>query len=258
MIKLTDISYSYDTQPVLKNISFEIKEGERLVLLGVNGSGKSTLLKLINGLIDPQKGSYFYEGNRITQKAFKKDRTLHRRFRSDVVLLFQNPDVMIFNPTVYDEIAFGLKQLGKNHINERVGYWADKLKITPHLKKPPFTLSSGEKQKVCIAALLAIEPKVLLLDEPTSNLDPMTTGWLIDFLSEMNLTTLVATHNLSLSQEMGDRVLVLGQNHELIFDGKLDAFLQDTQKLMAANLVHSHVHTHDHLTHKHFHLHDWD
>ncbi|NOY79318.1 MAG: ABC transporter ATP-binding protein [Calditrichaeota bacterium] len=257
MIKLTDIFYSYDAQPVLRNISFDIKEGERLVLLGVNGSGKSTLLKLIDGLIDPQKGSYFYRGHKITQKAFK-NKTLHRRFRSDVVLLFQNPDVMIFNPTVYDEIAFGLKQLGKNHIDERVGYWADKLKITPHLKKPPFTLSSGEKQKVCIAALLALEPKVLLLDEPTSNLDPMTTGWLIDFLSEVNLTTLVATHNLSLSQEMGDRVLVLSQDHELIFDGKLDTFLHNTEKLMAANLVHSHVHMHDHLTHKHFHLHDWD
>lgn len=257
MIELTQISFSYDANPVLKNISFKIEEGERVVLLGVNGSGKSTLLKIIDGLIDPKQGTYLYKGNKITQKKFK-NKKFHRIFRSEVVFLFQNPDVMIFNPTVYDEIAFGLKQLHKDHIDDRVAYWADKLQVTPYLKKPPFGLSSGEKQKVCIAALLALEPRVLLLDEPTSNLDPRTTGWLIDFLLELNLTTLVATHNLSLSQEMGNRALVLSGEHHLIFDGKLDRFLHDPEKLIEANLAHSHVHIHDHFSHKHFHIHDWD
>ena len=256
MIKLSQISFSYDAHPVLNNISFEIEDGERVVLLGVNGSGKSTLLKIANGLIDPKQGSYYYNGNRITQKQFK-NKDFHKMFRSEVVLLFQNPDVMIFNPTVYDEIAFGLKQLGIDHIDEKVTYWADKLQLTPYLNKPPINLSSGEKQKVCIAALLALEPKVLLLDEPTSSLDPMSTGWLIDFLSELQLTTIIATHNLSLSQEMGNRALVLNSEHHLIFDGQLDKFLQDPKKLIEANLVHSHMHTHDHVSHKHFHPHDW-
>ncbi len=257
MIKLTQISFSYDTHPVLNNISFEIEEGERVVLFGVNGSGKSTLLKIANGLIDPKQGSYYYNGNKITQRQFK-NKNFHKTFRSEVVLLFQNPDVMIFNPTVYDEIAFGLKQLSTDHINEKVTYWADKLQLTRYLNKPPINLSSGEKQKVCIAALLALEPKVLLLDEPTSNLDPMSTGWLIDFLPELQLTTIIATHNLSLSQEMGNRALVLSKKHKLIFDGKLDDFLQDTEKLISANLVHSHRHKHAYFSHSHFHIHDWE
>ena len=110
---------------------------------------------------------------------------------------------------------------------------------------------------MCLAALLVLEPRVLLLDEPTANMDPRSTGWLIDFLAELDQTTLITTHNLSLAGELGSRCLVLGENHRLIFDGAIRAFLGDRDKLIAANLVHSHRHRHGGELHAHYHIHDW-
>ncbi len=256
MIKLKNVIFKYDKTEVLKDISFEVKEKEKIVLLGINGSGKSTLLKIINGLTFPQKGEYFYKNEKITPKKLK-NKDFVRKFRKEVVLLFQNPDTMIFNPTVYDEIAFGLRQLGIEEIDEKVKYWAEKLGIEQYLDCPPFELSGGEKQKVCLASLLVLEPEVLLLDEPTSNLDPRTTGWLIDFLYELDLTTIITTHNLSLALELGDRGLVISEDHQLIYDGNLEEFIKDIDKLKEANLVHIHRHRHGNIQHKHYHLHDF-
>jgi len=256
MIKLENITFKYDKKEILKNISFEVKEKEKIVLLGINGSGKSTLLKIINGLLFPQKGNYFYKGKKITKKILK-NKNFIKTFRKEIVLLFQNPDTMIFNPTVYDEIAFGLRQLEYDNIDEKVKYWANKLGIEKYLDCPPFELSGGEKQKVCLASLLVLEPEVLLLDEPTSNLDPRTTGWLVDFLYELNLTTIITTHNLSLALELGDRGLVISEKHELIYDGNLEEFIKDIDKLKEANLVHIHKHKHGKIEHKHYHIHDF-
>jgi len=257
MIKLQNISFKYNNTQILKNISFEVKEKEKVVLLGINGSGKSTLLKIINGLIFPEKGECFYKNQKITPEKLK-DKQFVKKFRKENVLLFQNPDTMIFNPTVYDEIAFGLRQLGLSNVDEKVRYWAEKLGIYKYLETQPFNLSGGEKQKVSLASLLVLEPEVLLLDEPTSSLDPRSTGWLIDFLYELNITTIITTHNLSLSLELGDRGLVLSENHELIYDGNLEEFIKDKDKLMEANLIHIHRHRHKGIEHKHYHIHDWD
>ncbi len=236
MIKLENIGFKYEDKEILKNINLEIKKGERVVLLGINGSGKSTLLKLINGLIFADKGKYYYKGIEITRKKFK-DKKFVRKFRKEMVFLFQNPDTMLFNPSVYDEIAFGLRQLGLDNIDERVKYWADKLGVYKYLNEPPFNLSGGEKQKVCLASLLAIEPEILLLDEPMANLDPYTTGWLIDLLIELNLTTIITTHNLPLSVYLGDRGIVLSKDEGIIYDGNLAEFLKNTEKLQKARLI---------------------
>jgi len=256
MIRLKDISFRYNKEFVLQDINLHIKEKEKVVLLGINGSGKSTLLKIINGLIFPQKGEYFYKNVKITEKKLK-DKNFVKKFRKEVVLLFQNPDSMLFNPTVYDEIAFGLRQLGEKNIDEKVKFWADKLGVYKYLNEPPFNLSGGEKQKVCLASLLVLEPQVLLLDEPTANLDPMTTGWLIDFLYELDLTTVITSHNLSLALELGDRGVVLSNNHKVIYDGNLEDFINDIEKLEKAGLVHIHRHKHGKLEHRHFHTHDF-
>jgi cobalt/nickel transport system ATP-binding protein len=127
--------------------------------------------------------------------------------------------------------------------------------VEPHLKRPPFQLSGGEKQKVCLASLLALQPRVLLLDEPTANLDPRSTGWLVDFLQDLSVTSLATTHNLSLAAELGDRVLVLSEAHELIFDGRMEELLGDEEKLLAANLMHSHRRGHS--RERRPHVHDW-
>ncbi|WP_457640418.1 energy-coupling factor ABC transporter ATP-binding protein [Persephonella sp.] len=254
MIKIQNITFKYDNSEILKDISFEVREKEKIVLLGINGSGKSTLLKIINGLIFPQKGKYFYKNEEINEKKLK-EREFARKFRKEIVLLFQNPDTMIFNPTVYDEIAFGLRQLGISDIDDRVRYWANKLGIYKYLDKSPFELSGGEKQKVCLASLLAVEPEVMLLDEPTANLDPRTTGWLIDFLYELDLTTIITTHNLGLALELGERGLVLSEDHYLIYDGDIKEFMKDIEKLKKANLVH--FHKHNNREDKHYHIHDF-
>jgi cobalt/nickel transport system ATP-binding protein len=258
MLEAREICFAYEgKRPVLDRVSFSVQPGERVVLLGVNGSGKTTLLRILDGLIPPTAGSVLYQGRELTPRQLK-DRDFHRAFRSEVVLLFQNPDAMIFNPTVYDEIAFGLRQLDLPDCDARVRQWAEKLGLTPYLERAPFRLSSGEKQKVSLAALLALEPKVLLLDEPTASLDPRTTGWLVDLLQDLELTTIVTTHNLSLGSELGERALVLAEDHSLIYDGDFAPLLEDSAKLREANLVHTHRHRHAGVEHLHSHTHDWD
>jgi cobalt/nickel transport system ATP-binding protein len=250
------VSHRYGPKEALGNISFKIHSDEKVVLLGCNGSGKSTLLKILDGLIAPTAGRYFYQNDEITPASLKAT-ALHRRFRGEVALLFQNPDVMLFNPTVFDEIAFGPRQMGLPDAEERVRHWAGVLGLHVFLKRPPFSLSGGEKQKVCLAALLALEPKVLLLDEPAASLDPRSTGWLVDFLAGLPMTVLTTTHNLSLAPELGSRALVLGEDHRLIYDGPIEPFLGDLDLLVTANLAHAHRHRHGGLTHRHWHTHDW-
>ncbi len=256
MLEAKGICHDYRGTPALVDIHFYILAGEKVVLLGANGTGKSTLLKILAGLLAPRAGCCLYQGEPLTP-ARLRDPAFQRRFRAEVALLFQNPDAMLFNPTVYDEIAFGPRQLGLPDVDARVRHWAGVMGLTPHLERLPFGLSGGEKQKLALAALLAVEPKLLLLDEPAAALDPRSTGWLVDFLAELPCTLLVTTHNLSLAPELGSRALVLGEDHRLLHDGPLEPFLADREKLLAANLVHSHRHRHGALEHSHFHVHDW-
>ncbi len=241
MIELKGVSYRYKDREVLKDINLKVDEGDRVVLLGINGSGKTTLLKVLNALLFPQRGSYLYRGKEIRKESVRC-KEFNKWFRREVVLLFQNPDVMLFNPTVYDEIAFGLRQLGmdEREIKEEVLFWSNKFGLHLYLERPPFELSGGEKQKLCLACLLALRPKVLLLDEPTANLDPKTVGWFIDLLYEINITSIISTHNLSLAPELGEKLIVLGENHTVVYQGKARDFLEDRGRLMEAGLLHKH------------------
>lgn len=257
MLEAIDVSHRYDGREVLRNVSLTLAPAERAVLLGANGTGKSTLLKILDGLIDPTAGAVRYDGRPVDRTALR-EAVFHQRFRRDVVLLFQNPDTMLFNPTVFDEIAFGPRQLGLDGVDGRVHHWAGELGVASLLDRTPFGLSGGEKQRVCLAALLILEPKVLLLDEPTANMDPRSTGWLVDFLANLGQTTLVTTHNLSLASELGDRCLVLGEDHRLVYNGRVQDFLSDHDRLAAANLVHRHRNRHRKSEHSYFHAHDWN
>ncbi|WP_263832904.1 energy-coupling factor ABC transporter ATP-binding protein [Sulfurospirillum oryzae] len=248
MIKVEDLAYQYETKCVLDKLSFEIKAGEKVVLLGNNGSGKSTLLRILAGLYFGE-GNYFFKDERITQKSVGKN------FRKEVGILFQNPETMIFNPTVYDEIAFGLREFDVPNVDERVHTIAEKFRLTKHLQSSPLKLSGGEKQKVMLCAILALEPQFLLLDEPTANMDPKTTGWFVDLLSEMNITTLISTHNISLAYELGDKALVLNDKHQLIYNGEIEALMRDKKTLIEGNLLHLHVHKHKDFQHSHYHMH---
>jgi len=242
---------------VLREVSFAVAPGERVVLLGVNGCGKTTLLKALDGLVIPTAGRITYggaplEARRLEEPAFQ------RTFRGQVGLLFQNVDAMLFNPTVADEIAFGPRQLRLPDVDARVARWAAAFEVGPFLNRPPFELSGGEKKRVALAAILAIDPKVLLLDEPTANLDPAFSARLVDFLSGLaGVTVIASTHNLSVAEELGSRALLLAPGRPgLLYDGPSAALVADERLLVESGLAHRHVHRHGGAEHDHFHVHD--
>jgi cobalt/nickel transport system ATP-binding protein len=258
LIRIENLHHKYDATPTLAGVNCHIHEGDKVVLLGSNGCGKSTLLKIMAGLLKPSSGALLYENKPLPQSL--KDKDFRRRFRREVGLLFQNPDAMLFNSTVLDEIAFGPRQHGLPDADDKARHWADRVGVTPLLDREPWKLSAGQKQVVCLASLLVLEPRLLFLDEPTSALDPRSTGWLVDFLQDLPQTLVVATHNLSLASELGERCLVMGEDHTIIHDGDVLALRKDNEILLRANLVHEHRHRHQDgdVEHRHYHSHDWD
>jgi cobalt/nickel transport system ATP-binding protein len=254
------LSMRLGDREVLGDLSFTVAAGERVVLLGVNGCGKTTLLKVLDGLLPPAGGVLRYDGHALDGSALGEP-GFRRRFRSEVGFLFQNVDAMLFNPTVADEIAFGPRQLGLPDVAARVERYARRFGAEAWLDRPPFELSGGEKKRVALAALLAVEPKVLLLDEPTAGLDPAASAHLVDYLDERrDLTVLTSTHNLSVVAELGSRVLLLPpQPGPLLFDGPPEGVLDSQELLVASGLAHRHAHHHEGgATHAHFHVHDGD
>ena len=161
---------------------------------------------------------------------------------------------MIFNPTVYDEIAFSLKEFDME-VGNKVEKIASTFGIENLLDKNPLNLSGGEKQKIILAALLVYEPEILLLDEPTTAMDPGTTGWFIDFLIDLDKTFLLATHDLSVAYETCERAIVLNEKHQLIYDGDIEELMKNKDILIQANLIHSHKHKHKKFIHSYYHLH---
>jgi cobalt/nickel transport system ATP-binding protein len=244
---------------VLDDLSFEIGAGERVVVLGVNGCGKTTLLRLLDGLAFPDAGRILYAGEALSP-ARLDEAAFRRRFRGEVALLFQNVDAMLFNPTVADEIAFGPRQLGLADAEARAARWAEAFGVAGLLARAPFELSGGEKKRVALAACLAVEPRVLLLDEATAGLDPASVGRLVDVLANVpGLTVVATTHNLSMAPELGERALLLAPERKgLLYDGDAHALLHDERLLVESGLAHRHVHRHggDHHTHAHYHVHD--
>ncbi|MGC8927990.1 MAG: energy-coupling factor ABC transporter ATP-binding protein [Myxococcota bacterium] len=256
MIELKNVSFAYNDKVILDNINLAFNKNERIVLLGINGSGKSTLMKILCGLLFPKRGEFYFKGNLVDKNYFKNPENQYL-FRGSVVMLFQSPDVMLFNPTVYDEVAFGLRQrrMGENEVKERTLYWIEKFGLKRYIDEPPFELSGGEKQRLAIASILAIEPEVVLLDEPMANLDPGSQGEVIDLLYELNITTVISTHNLSMAPELGERVVILSESHKIIYDGDMEGLLTNEEILIEANLVHRHRHKHKEIDHTHYHKH---
>jgi cobalt/nickel transport system ATP-binding protein len=242
---------------VLSDVSFAVGPGERIVLLGVNGCGKTTILKALDALVAPAAGEIRYGGAPLDRRALD-DPGFRRRFRREVALLFQNVDAMLFNPSVADEIAFGPRQLGLADVDGRVARWASAFGVERFLDHPPFELSGGEKKRVALAALLAVDPKVLLLDEATANLDPASAARLVDFLAALDgVTVIAATHNLSIAEELGARAILLSPDRPgVCFDGPTAEVLGNERLLVETGLAHRHAHRHGPTAHAHFHVHD--
>jgi cobalt/nickel transport system ATP-binding protein len=195
-----------------------------------------------------------FRGEALTETAMEDD-TFALRFRRQVGIVFQNPDVQLFNPTVFDEVAFGPLQMGwpREEVLERVHATLDWIGAE-HLKdRAPYRLSGGEKKRVAIASVVVLDPNVLLLDEPTSALDPRSQSQVIELLESWNdgrKTIITATHQLEILGEISERAVVL-QNGVVVADAAPSEILANTELLERANLIHSHRHLHGGVQHKH-------
>lgn len=212
MIKLDDICFAYDSTPVLKHFSTEIADGEFVVIKGDNGCGKSTLLNIINALEFAEIGTYTFGDTVIDKKAMKNEQ-FAKAFHQKIGYVFQNTDAQLFCSSVYDEIAFAPRQmqLDEAEIAKRV---EDMLKLTgtEHLKeRAPFHLSMGEKKKVAVASVLAMNPQVLILDEPMNFLDKKSRQWLVEFLNQMHSVgkTIIIVSHTDDFDKMADRIIEL-------------------------------------------------
>jgi cobalt/nickel transport system ATP-binding protein len=254
-----EVTFRYQQVTALDNLSLTIPPGRRIALLGANGSGKSTLLRILDGLTFPEKGTITFCGKLLTEERLQNSDFAYS-FRRRVGLVFQNPDVQLFSPTVFDEVAFGPLQLEwpREKVRATVEEMLEVMKIT-HLKdRSPHHLSTGEKKRVTLASVLVLDPEVLLLDEPTAALDPKSASQVIDFLIGLRggaKTVVITTHDLDIVEDIADQCFVF-QTGRVVAEGTPAEILSQTSLLEQTNLVHAHRHIHGvGETHSHPHLH---
>jgi len=263
LFEVRGVSYSYGGRVLaLDNVSLNIWPGERVAILGSNGSGKSTLLKLLDGLYFPSRGEVCAFGRPLSEATFE-DEAFAFDFRRRVSLIFQDADVQLFSPTVWDEVAFAPLQLGlaREEVTARTQAALSALDITRLRERTPYQLSGGEKRKVAIASALSLGPEVWLMDEPTTSLDPRSQSWLVDFIiqeGEVGHTVVTATQDLSIVPDIANRVLVFSEDHRLVAEGAPSTILADRDLLLRCNLIHEHRHRHPGLEHTHLHAHSGD
>lgn len=238
------------------DLDLVVQPGEQIAILGANGSGKSTLLKLLDGLYKPNKGKMAILGQPVENvlNDLNDTYTFHRQ----VGLVFQDPEVQLFSPTVWDEVTFGPLQLGvsKAEVRERATQALQQMDIEKLKDRAPFELSGGEKKRAAIASVLSLRPDVLLLDEPTASLDPRSKWTLVNLIEQLartGKTIITATHELDIVPLIAQRVIVLGEERRIIGDGTPAEILADRELLVRANLIHEHLHEHGAVAHSHPH-----
>lgn len=211
-IKFDNVHFSYSNgYEALKGISFLITHGEKVALLGLNGAGKSTVLLHTNGLLLPSSGEVNIGGIPVTKKTASA-------VRRAVGMLFQNPDDQLFMPTVEEDVAFGPLNMGleKDEVRRRVAEALERAGVAGLEKRAPFQLSGGQKKSVALATILSMEPDILVMDEPTSQLDLVARRRVVDVIASFSHTCLIATHDLDLARDLCPRSI-------LIADGRVTA-----------------------------------
>ncbi len=231
-IKIENVTYIYDENTpyelrALDNINIEISDGEIVALIGHTGSGKSTLIQHLNGLIRPTKGRIIIDGIVIdnTKKNLKE-------LRSKVGLVFQYPEYQLFEETIRKDVGFGPKNLGisEDEIEERVQHALEHvgLDIEEIGEKAPFNISGGQKRKVAIAGVLAMHPKILILDEPTAGLDPKSRDELLQYIKRLhekyNITIIFVTHSMEEAARLSSRIIVMEKGRVLYDDMPNEVF----------------------------------
>ena len=237
IMKAENVFYTYeDGTKALKNISFEIKKGEKIAFIGGNGSGKSTMFLCLNGILKPANGKIYYN-----EEPLDYSRKGLLKLRSKVGIVFQDPDNQLFSASVYEEISFGILNLGvpEEEARNKVENIIEELDITSFRKKPTHFLSGGQKKRVSIADILVMNPEVIILDEPTSALDPKYTevvNNMINNLTEKGITVILSTHDVNQALKWADRVFVF-KDGEIIKEGSPEKVFLDNETLFKANLL---------------------
>lgn len=233
IIRTEDLTYTYSIgtpfeKTAVKNVDLEIEEGELVGIIGHTGSGKSTLIQHLNGLIKPTSGKIFIDGQDIWDKNVKL-----RDIRFKVGLVFQYPEYQIFEETVYKDIAFGPKNMGLDdeEIEKRIYNIADLLGLKREtLKKSPFELSGGQKRRVAIAGVMAMQPKVLILDEPTAGLDPKGRDIILnqirEYHSQTKSTVLLVSHSMEDVAKYASKILVMNRAEVFCYDTPPNVFMR--------------------------------
>jgi cobalt/nickel transport system ATP-binding protein len=231
IVDIKDVTFRYsDGTDALREVSFRITHGEAVGLVGANGAGKSTLLLHLNGTLLPSRGIIRIGEIDVTKRT-------RQEIRKRVGLVFQDPDDQLFMPTVYDDVAFGPLNLGMTNqvVTDRVNAALSTVGCA-HLKdKHPHHLSAGQKKAVAIAAVLVMEPDILVMDEPSSGLDPKSRRYLIRLLQGFEHTKIIASHDLDLILEVCERCLVINDGR-IVADGSTDHILTDPALLEENNL----------------------
>ena len=213
-LRFDDVHYRYPNgYEALCGVSFRITHGEKVALVGANGAGKSTLLLHTNGLLMPSQGGVVLGGIALTRRTLPL-------VRQSVGLVFQDSDNQLFMPTVEEDVAFGPSnmRLEPEEIRRRVTEALDAVGALHLRGASPFRLSGGQKKRVAIATVLSMEPSVLVMDEPTSNLDPRARRQIIDLIRRFGHTTLIATHDMEMVLDLCDRTIVMKQGR-IVADG---------------------------------------
>lgn len=213
-LEVRNLKFSYpDGQAAIRNMSFTIHHGEAVGIIGANGAGKSTLLMLLMGVLFPAAGDVLVGDVRLTPKTLPL-------IRQRLGLVFQDPDDQLFMPSVYDDVAFGPRNLllDEGEVKRRVADALARVGITHLQDRAPFKLSGGEKRSAAIAAVLALEPDVLIMDEPTTALDPQSRRRVINLLNSFDHTKLITSHDLDMVVATCNRILVI-KNGEIAADG---------------------------------------
>ncbi|MCS7264466.1 MAG: ATP-binding cassette domain-containing protein [Armatimonadetes bacterium] len=241
-IRVENLHYRYpDGIEALKGVSFSIAEGESVAIIGPNGAGKTTLLLHLNGILSGE-GKVFVFGEEVTKRNLPKVRQL-------VGLVFQDPDDQLFMPTVLEDVAFGPLNLGLSQ-DEAIKQAIEALEtvgMAHAFNRSPHQLSLGERKRVAIATVLSMQPKILVLDEPTANLDPRSRRQLLNLLKQLNVTKIVATHDLEAALNLCERVMVMDEG-QIVADGDAQSILSNSNLMethgleVPASLLLSQIH----------------
>lgn len=230
VVRVEELRHNYpDGTSSLRGLTLSVKQSERVALLGENGAGKSTLLLHLNGIL---------QGDGVVEVGELSVKKNLREVRQRVGLLFQNPDDQLFSPTVFDDVAFGLVQAGvkREEIQQKVQAALESVGMEGLESRTPFHLSLGQKKRVALAAVLALDPDILVLDEPTGGLDPRGRRELIELLEALDRTMILATHDLDMVRELCGRAVVVADG-TVVAEGTPQEILENDELLASAGLA---------------------